>query len=156
MEKDVRVYVAGCLACLHQSTRREVEQSQPTLLPLTVVMVWMLDLIHMPMGTNGKRYLIHMVDRLSGYLEAMVFKHKAMLPMMKWVVENVFYQLGFCMVLIVDGGEFSSHEAQEISAILGFTIYVTSPHNHQALGEVERVHSPLVKAIAKVCCGFPA
>ncbi|KAJ3237946.1 hypothetical protein HDU77_011564 [Chytriomyces hyalinus] len=39
-----------------------------------VVTVWMLDLVHMPAGSNGKPYLMHMVDRLYGYPEANAFK----------------------------------------------------------------------------------
>ena len=155
MESDVKDYVNTCIRCRFLSKKRYKEPLTFTKAPHTIFMVWYADLIHMPDGLGGLSYIWHIECNLSAWPEAEAFPSKRSEPLIRWTIDNVFHRFGVPVVLYVDGGEFDTKEVRAISAKFGIRLEISTPYNHKAIGAIERGHSPLVGAIAKMSRNNP-
>jgi hypothetical protein len=149
MAKDVQAYVNGCEDCQRLRTRRFLEPVKPSKAPATIFLVWYVDPIVMPWSSDKKRFLLHAVCALTGWPELKAFTRGDAVVWMDWLVKNVFYRYSFPVHVYADQSSISSVEARAIYQRLGIPITIIAPHNHKALGVVERAHAPVVGAIAR-------
>jgi transposase InsO family protein len=63
--------------------------------------------------------------------------------------------MSLCCVgkIVADRGELDSQEAHDFISRLGIKLSLTTAYNPEANGKVERVHSPIVRALVKACDG---
>jgi hypothetical protein len=68
-------------------------------------------------------------------------------------LEEVFCRYGCVGQVIADHGELDSDNAREFFAKHGVRLTLTTAYNPETNGNIERGHSPIMKALVKACDG---
>ncbi|GBG60163.1 hypothetical protein CBR_g3406 [Chara braunii] len=145
----VAIYCQTCLICQERSSVRVFELLRPTrvLGPRHLVH---LDLVVMPVSTDGYRYIMDARDNLSGFVEAVALKKKTRRSVADWI-EDFYLRHPFVMRFIADNGmEFVNHEVLGMLKRLCVPIKLIEPYHPEANASVERGHRTLKNTIAKL------
>ncbi|GBG65053.1 hypothetical protein CBR_g49123 [Chara braunii] len=145
-------YCKSCEACQKRSSMRLIEPLYPTVLvePGSTVH---LDLITMPPGKDGMKYVLNMRDDMSGYVEAKAIRKKTPKTVVDWI-EEIYLRYPFIREFVANqGSEFKNEMVWRLMFRLGVRIKFVTPYHPQANAPVERGHRTLKDAISKWCQG---
>ncbi len=100
---------------------------------------------------GGHRYVLTVVDHLSGFLEAFPIQDKQATTIAKVLVNEIFNCYSWPLHLLSDNGlEFVNEILQEITE-LGHILHIkSSPYNPKANGKCEASHKVLTSCLSKV------
>jgi hypothetical protein len=150
--KDVEEFVASCMVCQMQSKMRYRDELHPTY-PLGMHFTWMIDLVSMPLGLWGMKYLVLAREELSNFVEGRALRTKSTEGVCRFILEDIFSRYGSIGRMRADRGELDAEEAREFFDRYGVQLRLTTAYNPEANGKVERGHPPIIQALVKACKG---
>jgi hypothetical protein len=150
MYESVQHYVKTCYQCQIHSSKRWEEELYPTWGP-EVPWGWItIDVVYMPNGRNGKKYLVVARDLLTGYVEAKALSTNDSATVVKFLEEYVLSRWGVPYLMSVDGGPENRGLVKDLAVQFGIHRVVSSAYNSKAQGFIERGHQPIVGALKKL------
>ncbi len=152
--KDVEEFVATCLVCQLQSKVRVRDELHPTY-PLSIHFQWMIDLVAMPPGLWGMKYLVLAREELSNFVEGRALRTKTTEGICRFILEDIFSRYGSIGRMRADRGELDAIEATEFFNRYGVQLRLPTAYNPEANGKIERGHPPIIQALVKACNGKP-
>jgi hypothetical protein len=152
--KDVEEFVASCTECQLQSKVRYRDGLHPTY-PLSMHFQWVIDLVAMPLGIWGMKYLVLAREEHSNYVEGRALRTKTTEGVCRFILEDIFSRYGSIGRMRADRGELSATEARVFFKRYGVKLKLTTAYNPEANGKSERGHPPIVNALVKACRGKP-
>ena len=152
--KDVEEFVASCTTCQLQSKVRYRDELHPTY-PLAMHFQWVIDLVAMPLGLWGMKYLVLAREELSNFVEGRALRTKSTEGVCRFILENIFSRYGSIGRMRADRGELDAIEATEFFKRYGVKLRLTTAYNPEANGKSERGHPPIINALVKSCKGKP-
>lgn len=153
--KDVEEFVASCMVCQLQSKVRFRDELHPTY-PLAIHFQWMIDLVAMPSGVWGMKYLVLAREELSNFVEGRALRTKTTEGICRFILEDIFSRYGSIGRMRADRGELDANEAREFFNRYGVQLRLTTAYNPEANGKIERGHPPIIHALVKGCKGKPS
>ena len=152
--KDVEEFVASCITCQLQSKIRYRDELHPTY-PPSIHFQWMIDLVAMPPGIWGMKYLVLAREELSNFVEGRALRTKGTEGICRFILEDIFSRYGSIGHMKADRGELDATEAREFFQRYGVQLRLTTAYNPEANGKIERGHPPIIHALVKACKGKP-
>ena len=152
--KDVEEFVASCIECQLQSKVRYRDELHPTY-PLAMHFQWVIDLVAMPLGLWGMKYLVLAREELSNYVEGRALRTKATEGVCRFILEDIFSRYGSIGRMRADRGELDAAEARDFFERYSVRLKLTTAYNPEANGKSERGHPPIINALVKACRGKP-
>jgi len=152
--KDVEEFVASCTECQLQSKVRFRDELHPTY-PLAMHFQWVIDLVAMPLGLWGMKYLVLAREELSNYVEGRALRTKTTEGVCRFILEDIFSRYGSIGRMRADRGELDAAEARDFFQRYGVKLKLTTAYNPEANGKSERGHPPIINALVKACKGKP-
>jgi len=144
--------VETCEVCQLYSKVRHRDELHPTH-PLYLHFQWALDIVHMPPGVRGAKYLVLAREDLSSYVEGRALSTNTTEAVCRFVLEDIIARYGFITRLRADRGELNSHEAREFFDKHQIKLRLTTAYNPEGNGKSERGHPSIVNAMVKSCEG---
>ena len=152
--KDVEDFVASCVDCQLQSKVRYRDELHPTY-PLAIHFQWVIDLVAMPLGLWGMKYLVLAKEELSNFVEGRALRTKSTEGVCRFILEDIFSRYGTIGRMRADRGELDAAEATNFFEQYGVRLKLTTAYNPEANGKSERGHPPIINALVKACKGKP-
>ena len=152
MYSDVRLYVETCETCQIYSKIRHRDGLKPTY-PLCLHFQWVLDLVHMPLGVRGARYLVLAREDLSNYVEGRALTSTHTEQVCRFILEDIISRHGCFYRMRADRKELDADEATAFFEKFNIKLNLTTAYNPEANGKSERGHPPIVNALVKACKG---
>ncbi|KAL3680762.1 hypothetical protein R1sor_023718 [Riccia sorocarpa] len=152
MYNDVDKFVGSCLHCQFYSKVRHRDGLVPTY-PPSIHFRWVLDLVMMPPGLWGMRYLVLAREDLSNFVEGRALRTKSVEGICKFVLEDIVCRYGSVGSLRADRGDLNAEEARTFFRRYGVNLKLTTAMNPEGIGKSERGHPPIVHALVKACDG---
>ncbi|KAL3687049.1 hypothetical protein R1sor_013358 [Riccia sorocarpa] len=128
MYRDVVVFVESCLTCQMYSNVRHRDGLHPTY-PLAIHFKWVVDLVTMPVGLWGMRYLVLAREDLSNQVEGRALRTKATEGVCRFLLEDVICRYGCVGKVTADRGELDAREAEEFFQKYGVKLALTAAYN---------------------------
>lgn len=150
--KDVEEFVASCTNCQLQSKIRYRDELHPTY-PLAIHFQWVIDLVAMPLGLWGMKYLVLAREELSNFVEGRALRTKSTEGICRFILEDIFSRYGSVGRMRADRGELDAAEARTFFQRYGVKLSLTTAYNPEANGKSERGHPPIINALVKACKG---
>ncbi|KAL2624276.1 hypothetical protein R1flu_008521 [Riccia fluitans] len=150
--QDAAGFVVSCVECQMQSKVRHRDDLKPTY-PLSMHFQWVLDLVIMPIGMWGMRYLVLVRKELSNYVEGRALRTKVIEGVCRFILEDIFCRYGSVGRLRADRGELDTIEARQFFDRYGVKLKLTTSYNPEGNGKSERGHPPIIQALVKACNG---
>ncbi|KAL3694555.1 hypothetical protein R1sor_008206 [Riccia sorocarpa] len=150
--KDVTEFVSSCLHCQFYSKVRYRDGLVPTY-PPSIHFRWVLDLVMMPPGLWGMRYLVLAREDLSNFVEGRALRTKSTEGICRFVLEDIVCRYGSVGSLRADRGELNAAEARSFFERFGVKLKLTTAMNPEGIGKSERGHPSVVHALVKACDG---
>ncbi len=148
----VYAFVEGCIPC--QQNKLPIVQTplQEIRPPRMCFQEIGIDLTGPYIETdNGNRYVLTVVDRLSGYLEAFPINNKQTDTVAHYLINHIFNRYSWPLKIISDrGSEFCSEVIKQITKLGHIHHIQTSPHHARSNGKTERPHRNLVACLSKI------
>ncbi len=110
------------------------------------------DSIHMPARSGGQKYIVDIVDNLTGWVEAQVL-HKLRALAIAEFLFNIMCQFGCIFQLTCDNGMEFKGAVDELTWKYKVPVIRISPYNSQANGKIERTQQAYLEVIWKVLQG---
>jgi Integrase zinc binding domain/RNase H-like domain found in reverse transcriptase/Reverse transcriptase (RNA-dependent DNA polymerase) len=148
--KDVEEFVASCTECQLQSKVRYRDELHPTY-PLAMHFQWVIDLVAMPSGLWGMKYLVLAREELSNFVEGRALRTKSTEGVCRFILEDIFSRYGSIGRMRADRGELDATEARSFFQRYGVKLRLTTAYNPEANGKSERGHPPIINALVKAC-----
>ena len=140
-----------CEVC--QRSKRKFDKPAPSLHPIPVSDTWNkvgIDLIELPVSSNGNRYCITLTDYFSKWAEAMPIPTKEARHVADFQYQMIFRH-GCPEEIISDQGrEFCNQVINRLEELTGFQHRVTSAYHPQSNGLDERMNQTLKAALQKL------
>ena len=152
--KDVEDFVGSCMDCQLQSKVKYRDGLNPTY-PPTIHFQWVIDLVAMPTGMWGMKYLVLAREELSNYVEGRALRTKTTEAICRFILEDIFSRYGSIGRMRADRGELDAAEAHEFFKRYGVQLKLTTSYNPEANGKSERGHPPIIQALVKACKNKP-
>jgi len=137
-----------------QSKVRFRDELHPTY-PLAMHFQWVIDLVAMPLGLWGMKYLVLAREELSNYVEGRALRTKTTEGVCRFILEDIFSRYGSIGRMRADRGELDAAEAKDFFQRYGVKLKLTTAYNPEANGKSERGHPPIINALVKACRGKP-
>ncbi|KAL3702292.1 hypothetical protein R1sor_020314 [Riccia sorocarpa] len=154
MYSDVDEFVGSCLHCQFYSKVRHRDGLVPTF-PPSIHFRWVLDLVMMPPGLWGMRYLVLAREDLSKFVEGRALRTKSVEGICRFVLEDIVCRYGSVGSLRADRGDLNAEDARTFFRRYGVDLKLTTAMNPEGIGKSERGHPPIVHALVKACNGKP-
>ncbi|KAL3687707.1 hypothetical protein R1sor_014016 [Riccia sorocarpa] len=152
MYSDVDKFVGSCLHCQFYSKVRHRDGLVPTF-PPSIHFRWVLDLVMMPSGLWGMKYLVLAREDLSNYVEGRALRTKSTENICRFILEDIFCRSGSVGALRAYRGDLDSEASRAFFQRYGVKLKLTSAYNPEGIGKSERGHPPIVHALVKACNG---
>ena len=152
--KDVEDFVTSCVDCQLQSKVRYRDELHPTY-PLAIHFQWVIDLVAMPLGLWGMKYLVLAREELSNFVEGRALRTKSTKGVCRFILDDIFSRYGTIGRMRADRGELDAAEATNFFERYGVRLKLTTAYNPEANGRSERGHPPIINALVKACKGKP-
>jgi hypothetical protein len=154
MFDDVSNYVKTCEKCQLRKKNRFEEPLHPT----WTTYVWEkigLDVVYLPVTTDGYGYLVLARDDLSGWVEGRALKEKSSLEVASFIYEEIICRHGLPRRVVMDNGRENLDLTKSLLENYGIKNVKISDFHPQSNGLAERGHSSVVNALAKYSNGRP-
>jgi hypothetical protein len=142
--------VASCIECQLQSKIRYRDELHPTY-PLAIDFQWVIDLVAMPLGLWGMKYLVLAREELSNFVEGRALRTKSTEGVCRFILEDIFSRYGTIGRMRADRGELDAVEAKNFFERHGVRLRLTTAYNPKANGKSERGHPPIINTLVKAC-----
>ena len=145
-------YVNKCVKC-NQRNLQTIKAPLGVVSPPRMCFVKIaIDLVGPLIETEGgHRYVLTVVDHLSGFLEAFPIAEKRASTIARILVNKIFKRYSWPLQLISDNGlEFSNEILHEITELGHIHHIKSSPYNPKANGKCEASHKVLNSCLSKV------
>jgi Integrase zinc binding domain len=152
--KEVAHFVQTCTKCQLHSKDRYRDGLCPTY-PPSIHFQWVIDLVAMPLGIWGMKYLVLAREELSNWVEGRALRTKSTQGVCRFVLEDIVSRYGCVGRMRADRGELDAKEAKDFFARYGIQLKLTTSWNPEANGKSERGHPPIIQALVKACRGQP-
>ncbi|KAL3700870.1 hypothetical protein R1sor_018892 [Riccia sorocarpa] len=152
MYNDVDKFVGSCLHCQFYSKVRHRDGLVPTY-PPSIHFRWVLDLVMMPPGLWGMKYLVLAREDLSNFVEGRALRTKSVEGICRFVLEDIVCRYGSVGSLRADRGDLNAEEARTFFRRYGVNLKLTTAMNPEGIGKSEPGHPPIVHALVKACDG---
>lgn len=149
LSKQVEDYVRSCEQCQLRATARYPDELHPTFGTSLFEKVC-VDIVHMPKGTDQKRYLVLARDDFSGWVEGRALSKGTSERVADFLFQEVISRFGCPKKIVVDGGPENKDFTKRLLERYGIDRKVVSAYHPQANGLVERGHQPVVDALQKI------
>lgn len=147
---QVKRYVQSCPECQSHASATVQEELWPTE-PPTILFAWItIDVVYMPPGRNGKKFLIVARDYLSQWVEAKALAKNDSKSVQKFLLHDVFCRWGIPLKMSADGGPENKGLVEELQKQWGINRVISSAYHPQGQGLIERGHAPIVAALKKL------
>ncbi|KAL3696074.1 hypothetical protein R1sor_010150 [Riccia sorocarpa] len=150
MYSDVDKFVGSCLRCQFYSKVRHRDGLVHTF-PPSIHFRWVLDLVMMPPGLWGMKYLVLAREDLSNFVEGRALRTKSVEGICIFVLEDIVCRYGSMGSLRADRGDLNAEEARTFFRRYGVDLKLTTAMNPEGIGKSERGHPPIVHALVKAC-----
>ena len=90
---EIREYVESCQVCQYYSKVKHRDELCPTY-PLSLHFQWSIDIVYMPRGLRGLRFLVLAREELSSYLEGRALKSNKAKEICQFVFEDIISRHG--------------------------------------------------------------
>jgi len=148
MYVDVKEYVESCKVCQLYSKIKHRDGLNPTY-PLSLHYQWALDIVHMPRGVRGAKYLALAIEDLSSYTEGRALSTNKTEAVCRFVMEDIVARYGCFNRMRADRGELHAIEAVAFFKKFRIKLKLTIAYNPEGNGKSERGHQSIVKALVK-------
>src|SRR6266481_8932568 len=118
----------------------------------TILRHFNADSVHMPSGSGGLKYVVDLVDNLTGWVEARALR-KLRASSIADFLFKVMCQFGCIFQLTCDNGSESKGAVENLMYKYKVPVIRISPYNSQANGKIERTQRTYLEAIWKVLQG---
>ncbi|CAM6086034.1 unnamed protein product [Calypogeia fissa] len=152
MYVDVKAYVRSCKTCQYYSKIQFKDGLNPTS-PLSLHFQWAVDVVHMPLGVRGAKYLVVAREDLSSYVEGRALSSNTTEALCRFILEDVIAQHGCFVQMRADRGELHSEEATKFFERFTIKVKLTTAYNPEGNGKIERGHPSIVNVLVKSCQG---
>ena len=146
---DVNKFIQTCERCQKRRPNRYDEPLHPTF----SYSLWMkigLDVVHMPVATNGCKYLAGIRDDLSGWAEYKAIRKADSKAIAKFVYASWICRYGCPSLIIYDGGPENQGMAKQLFQRYQVKNIQIVPYHPQSNGLIERGHQNIIDALAKL------
>lgn len=149
MNADCNSWAKTCAACQKSKISRHTISKLGTF----SVPSGRFDHIHMDLvgplpPSNGKQYILTIVDRFTRWPEAYSLRDISAKAVASTFVQNYLPRFGCPLKITTDQGpQFTSKLFRELTSLIGAHHIKTSPYNPKANGMVERLHRQLKSAL---------
>ena len=109
-----------------------------------------LDVVHMPVATNGCKYLAGIRDDLSGWAEYKAIRKADSKAIAKFVYASWICRYGCPSLIIYDGGPENQGMAKQLFQRYQVKNIQIVPYHPQSNGLIERGHQNIIDALAKL------
>jgi transposase InsO family protein len=151
-KKDVKLWALQCTPCQTSKVGRHTRAKIATIPTSERFHTVHIDLVGPLPPSNGFRYLCTMVDRFTGWVEAVPLVTMDTEATARAFIEHWVGRFGVPSVLISDrGAQFESALWQIVMNILGIKRNRTTAYHPSANGAIEIVHRPLKAALRAKC-----
>jgi len=148
--EHVRAYVAACHECQLFATRIQEEELWPTE-PPSVLFGWItIDVVCMPPGRFGRKFLVVCRCAMSHWAEARALEKNDSHSVMRFLQEDVFCRWGLPIKMSADGGSENEGLVLDLPNQWGINRVISSAYHPQGQGLIERGYAPLVNALKKL------
>ncbi|KAK1907837.1 hypothetical protein P3342_006166 [Pyrenophora teres f. teres] len=148
--EQVKKYVQSCSECQLHASATVQEALWPTE-PPSILFGWItIDVVHMPPGLNGRKYLIVARDYASGWPEAKALAKNDSKAVQKFLINDVFSRWGLPLKMSADGGPENKGLVENLQQQWGINRVISSAYHPQGQGLIERGHAPIVAALKKL------
>lgn len=150
MDNHIRRFVGNCDSCLRG--KRLTNRLHPGLgktssIPQERLRVWSCDLIHMPPGRNGYKFIMTMIDVSTAWPEAYPLRTANARNVIRILQEHLIPRYGEGLVITTDRGpEMKAKTLQQAIEVAGCHWYPTTSH-HSSSQVCERFHRVLEEII---------
>src|SRR5258706_6721336 len=110
------------------------------------------DSVHMPNGRGGQKYVMDLVDNLTGWVEARPLRGLKADKIADFFFD-VMCQFGCMFQLMCDNGTEFKGATEELMRKYKVPVVRISPYNSQANGKIKRTQRTYLKVIWKVVQG---
>ena len=135
---------------MHSSFRNKIP-IEPTYVQ-TILREFGVDMVHMPSGKGGYKYIVNLHDRFSGWVEAQVL-HKVTSANMADFIFSVMCCFGCLVKLTVDNGSKFKGTVTLLAEKYNMPMIPISPYNLPVNGVVEHGHRVYIESIWHVLQG---
>ena len=148
--EQVKKYVQSCPECQSHANATIQEELWPTE-PPNILFGWItIDVVYMPPGLNGKRFLIIARDYASQWVEAKALAKNDSKSVQKFLLHDVFCRWGLPLKISADGGPENKGLVEDLQRQFGINRVISSAYHPQGQGLIERGHAPIVAALKKL------
>jgi hypothetical protein len=109
-----------------------------------------LDVVHMPKASDGNRYMVGMRDDLSGWTEYKALRKADSHSVAKFIYESWITRYGCPALIVYNGGPENRGLTKQLFNRYGIKNVQITPYHPQSNGLVERGHTNIVEALAKL------
>ena len=148
----MKKYVETCEVCQIYSKVRHRDGLRQTH-PLSLHFQWVLDIVYMPLGVRGAKYLVLAREELSSYVEGRALTSNKTSQVCRFVLEDIISRYGCFSQMRADRGELDTSEARAFFERFNIRLRLTTAYNPEGNGKSERGHPPIVNALVKACHG---
>jgi hypothetical protein len=148
--QDVVAYVQSCHQCQIRSTKKltvPLTVSEPATLFSKIY----VDVMDMPRGIHGYKYIVAARDDLSQAAEGRALRENTAKNVAAFLWEDIICRYGSIGEIVTDnGGEFAA-ACEELIRRYGIPQIRITPYNSRANGVVERGHFIIRESLVKAC-----
>jgi hypothetical protein len=110
-----------------------------------------IDLVAIPLGLWGMKYLILVREELSNFVVDRALRTKSTEGICKFILTDIFSRYGTIRRMKADRGELDVVEARNFFERHGVRLRLIIAYNPEANGKSKRGHPPIINAIIKAC-----
>ena len=149
MNADINCWTRTCIPCQKSKVQRHTFSNIASFPPTERFQHLHVDIVGpLPTTSQGQRYLVTMIDRLTKWPEAIPTDEISAVRIADIVYKNWIARFGCPTTLTSDQGrQFESHLFQNLMKQMGIKKNRTTPYHPQSNGIVERWHRTLKTAL---------
>jgi hypothetical protein len=148
--EQVKSYVRSCTECQLYESKTQQEELWPTEPPSILFGAVSIDVVYMPNGKYGKKFLIVARCMTSQWPEAKALTKADSKSVVDFMEQQVFSRWGLPLKMTVDGGPENKGLLKDLQQQWGINRIVASAYHPQGQGLIERGHAALVAALKKL------
>jgi hypothetical protein len=148
--EHVKQYVATCIPCQVHASATMKEELWPQDPPRMLFGSISVDVVYMPPGLNGKRFLVCARCAATQWPEARGLVKNDAASVLRFLEQDVFCRWGLPLRMTVDGGPENKGLVNDFQRQFGINRVVASAYHPEGQGMIERGHAPLVAALKKM------
>jgi len=150
MFDQIAYFVRSCNICQLRSKMRPIVAFSPTW-SSGILRRFDLDMVHMPDGIGGMKFLLQATDPSISWVEACAARHASSEAWAKFLYEEVYCQFRGVLLCLIDGGSEFKGVVEILFKQYGIVAIVSSPYHPEGNGHAECSHQTLVNSILRAC-----